>query len=226
MSMFDGVDPECDFMLVLRAKSGDNKAFTLLWKKYKPTLVPMFRHCKNLTEKERESEAALVLVRKIELFKAHKVKKEPLEWTFSYMLTGGAKNSVDKIIKHSKKDGERYLTYNEVKNKDIVVSSDNPVSCVLGGTLKTAMEYNKFEYDGKYSPQEYALRATDVSLEEREKELMNNLSPLQITVLQLRQAGKTIQEIADEMGCGFTKVRLSIVKAREIASSIFQVNYC
>jgi DNA-directed RNA polymerase specialized sigma24 family protein len=88
------------------------------------------------------------------------------------------------------------------------------------------MKANPFEYEEKYNPEIYAMRAIGTPLEDKEQELMDSLTPLQKTILQLRQAGKTVQEIADEMGCGFTKVRLCIVKARELASSIFEVRYC
>jgi len=246
---YAGIDPECEFMLVIRAKTGDVAAAKKLWGKYKDILVPMFRHCKNLTtEDERVSEAALVFARKLELFKPEKVRKQPKDWTFSYMLVGGAKNEVDKIIKHSIKEGRSNLlakntrkskaaklaAEKDIQKKEAMEASVNYGLNVSVSNLDNSeilvptklIELNPSEFNEKYSPEAYVMREMDVSLDERENELMNQLSLLQITILQLRRAGKTVQEIAEEMGCGFTKVRLNIVKAREIASSVFGVNYC
>jgi DNA-directed RNA polymerase specialized sigma24 family protein len=224
LSMYAGIDPDSDFMLVIKAKIGDKQAAQKLWGKYSKVLVPMFRHCQNLTADEKVSEAALVFARKLELFKPERIGKTPEQWTFSYMLTGGAKNAVDKIIRHSKKEGKFNLDYNaEVCDSDNLDA--NAYSAIAGRSVTAALTSNQFDFVEKYGPEIHAMRAMDTPLEEKESELMSQLSPLQITILQLRRAGKTVQEIADEMGCGFTKVRLSIVKARELASSIFEVNY-
>jgi len=52
---------------------------------------------------------------------------------------------------------------------------------------------------------------------------MEMLTPFQKSLLKLRQAGMTVQQIADHMGCGFTKVRKQIVYARELAYDLFNV---
>jgi DNA-directed RNA polymerase specialized sigma24 family protein len=223
LSAYAGLDPDTEFMLAVKAKAGDKRAFKNLWEKYKLMMAGMFRYCKNLTFEERISESALVFVRKLELFQPDRIGKPPEAWTFSYMLTGGVKNARDKIIRHSKKDAEKDLVFSEAASDydDIPANSS-----IMGNTLSVALDVNRYEYEEKYSPEIHAMRASDTPLEEKEKEFLNKLSPLQITILQLRRAGKTVQEIADEMGCGFTKVRLNIVKARQLASSIFEVEYC
>jgi restriction system protein len=223
LNQYAGLDPEMEFMLAVRAKFGDKKAFKKLWGKYRSMMIGMFRFCKNLTIDERMSEAALVFVRKLELFSPEKIGKLPKDWTFSYMLTGGVKNARDKIIRHSKKETLMNFDYNED-----LMDYDTPIPqiSITAQTLPIARDVNKFEFEERYNPEILALRAVDTPLEEKKKALMKKLSPLQITILQLRQAGKTVQEIADEMGCGFTKVRMNIVKARELASSIFDVRYC
>jgi hypothetical protein len=222
LNLYAGIDPESEFMQAVRAKIGDKAAFKKLWGKYRPVMSGMFRFCKNLTADERVSEAALVFVSKLEMFNPEKIGKISQEdWSFSYMLTGGVKNARDKIIRHSKKDVKKCVVGYEEKVRD----EDDP-SYYAGNTFPVALDVNRYDYEEKYNPEIHALRAVDVPLEDKQKALMEKLSPLQITILQLRQAGKTVQEIADEMGCGFTKVRLNIVKARELASSIFDVKYC
>jgi DNA-directed RNA polymerase specialized sigma24 family protein len=216
---YAGMDPNTEFMLAVRAKFGDKAAFAGLWNKYRSMMCGMLRFCKNLTEDERVSEAALVFVKKIELFRPERVKKNPEEWTFSYMLTGGVKNARDKIIRHSKKESRRDFDYVD----DLPSDTDTDTAYV--NAFAASVEINRYEYMEKYSPEVHALRATDVSLEDKQKELLESLSPLQITILKFRQAGLTIQQIADEMGCGFTKVRLQIVEARQTASAIFGVEY-
>jgi DNA-directed RNA polymerase specialized sigma24 family protein len=223
LSEYAGLDPEIEFMLAVRAKIGDKVAFKKLWEKYRSMMVGMFRFCKNLSIDERVSESALVFVRKLELFRPEKIGKAPEAWTFSYMLTGGVKNARDKIIRHSRKEAKYDFDFDEeIADYD----NPNPNFSVVGKTLPVTLDVNKFDYEEKYNPEIHAMRSADTSLEDKERALMEKLSPLQITILQLRQAGKTVQEIADEMGCGFTKVRLNIVKARELASSIFDVSYC
>jgi hypothetical protein len=221
LSLYAGIDSESEFMQTVRAKIGDKAAFKKLWDKYRPIMFGMFRFCINLTADERVSEAALVFVNKLEMFNPEKIGKISQEdWSFSYMLTGGVKNARDKIIRHSKKDVKKCVVGYEEKVRD-----ENDPSYYTGNTFPVALDVNRYDYEEKYSPEIHALRAADVPLEDKQKALMEKLSPLQITILQLRQAGKTVQEIADEMGCGFTKVRLNIVKARELASSIFDVRY-
>jgi DNA-directed RNA polymerase specialized sigma24 family protein len=221
LSLYAGIDPESEFMQAVRAKVGDKGAFKKLWDKYRPMMVGMFRFCKNLTIDDRASEAALVFVHKLEKFMPEKIGSiSPESWSFSYMLTGGVKNARDKIIRHSEKDTEHYLFGFKEEAQD-----ETGLPYYTGNAFPIALDVNKYDYEEKYSPEIYAVRAADVSLEDKEKALMGKLSPLQIAILRLRQAGKTIQEIADEMGCGFTKVRLNIVRARELASSVFDVNY-
>jgi DNA-directed RNA polymerase specialized sigma24 family protein len=222
LTAYADLDPDMEFMLAVRAKIGDRKAFEKLWKKYCPVMTGMFRFCRNLTKEERASEAALVFVRKLELFCPEKIGQVPKDWTFSYMLTGGVKNARDKIIRHSIKDVDHDLDFDE---ETLYTDTMNQNFAIVGKTLSTMIEVNKFEYEEKYNPELYAMRTADVSLEEKEKALMTKLSPVQRTILQLRQAGKTLKEIADEMGCGFAKVRMSIIKAREVASSVFDIEY-
>lgn len=210
-----------EFMLAVRAKIGDKAAFKKLWEKYRSMMVGMFRFCKNLSIDEQVSEAALVFIRKLELFNPEKIGKiSPEDWSFSYMLTGGVKNARDKIIRNSKKDAKNCVFGFREEFRD----ESDPLYDA-GNAFPIALDINRYEYGEKYAPEIHALRASDVSLEDKQKALMEKLSPLQISILQLRQAGKTIKEIADEMGCGFTKVRMNIVKAREVASLVFGVQY-
>jgi DNA-directed RNA polymerase specialized sigma24 family protein len=221
LSQYAGLDPEIEFMLAVRAKIGDKVAFKKLWEKYRSMMIGMFRFCKNLSIDERASESALVFVQKLELFRPEKIGKAPEAWTFSYMLTGGVKNARDKIIGHSKKNTKRFVYGFREGMRD----EDDPDDAAIS-VSPVVLDLNQYDYKEKYNPEIHAMREADGSLEEKEKELMSKLSPLQISILNLRRTGKTVKQIADEMGCGFTMIRLNIVRARKLASMIFDVKYC
>jgi len=246
---FAGIDPECDFMLAINSKLGDVTASKKLWNRYKRLLCGMFRHCANLTVEERESEAALVFARKLELFNPFKVRKAPEIWTFSYMLSGGAKNAVDKIIRHSIREMKENSYSSRIKKvktasvaaEDIQVKEakemakksyringelNNFDSGIGSPVLTDIMELNPFDFSEKYSPEKEAMKAMSESLEDKETELMSQLTPFQIKILQFKQMGQSIREIADEMSCNVRMINKNLVKAKEVASYIFGVNYC
>ena len=76
-----------------------------------------------------------------------------------------------------------------------------------------------------YDPAETVINELAWPLEEKEKLLLSELTPFQKTLLELRRVGITVQQIADHMGCGFSKVRKQISEAKQKASSIFNCNY-
>ena len=98
LSMYAGLDPECEFMLAVKAKTGNRPAFKKLWLKYRPALISLFGYNRNRSAEERVSEAAFVFAMELELFQPGKIGKAPEDWTFSYVLTGKVKNVVNTKI--------------------------------------------------------------------------------------------------------------------------------
>jgi DNA-binding CsgD family transcriptional regulator len=217
------IDGEYEYHVVIRAKAGDRIAFGKLWNAYRFIMIGMLKYLKYLTPEEKESEAALVLIRKLELFNPAKVNKSPETWTFSYMLTGGMKNARRKLVNAMKNESVVKLGIRETFLDISVSSSDYPV--YSSGQCADVVALNYYDYVEKNSPERYALTAAGGSADEKMRKLEKGLSPFQGAVLSFRRAGLTLREVADRMGCGYTTVRMHIKKAELIAALIFGFDY-
>ena len=208
-----------EFELAVAAHNGDQAAMETLWKRHRRRMIGMLGKYNNrlyqLTQEEMESEAAEIFMHKLkEIFKPEKVRKSPDEWSFSYMLTGGMRNRRDKLITEYRNHGFYVDEYDE--------TDPSSESEELDHSVYLALEWDDSEYI-KYDPERATLRELDASPEEKEEALMEVLTPFQKALLKLRQADMSIQQIADRMGCGFTKVRKQIIQARELGYAIFEV---
>jgi len=209
---------ETEFAIVCHAKNGDRAAFEWVWKKYRCLMVGMIGQYKwyhRLTEGEMESEAVEALIHKLEVFKPEKIKKTPEEWRFKYMLINAAWHCRNRLKTAAK-------IYNEHEGNEFDETDALPNRVFTKENQNKIIDVNRHLYE-EYNPEKIVLESMEETLEEKEKRLMDMLTPLQKTLLQFRQAGLTVQQIADRMGCGFTKVRLQIVQARELAYQIFDV---
>lgn len=191
-----------EFDLTVSAHNGDQEATTILWKRYKRKMMGVIGKYNyrlyQLSNEELESEAAELFMYKLKnVFKPEKVRKSHNEWSFSYMLTGGSRNLRDKIINKSRNYGFYVDEYSEGE-----------------GMPECAMEWNDWEYR-KYDPEKATIKA------EMEKILYQISTPFQKAILEFRQSGMTVQQIADRMGCGFAKVRRQILKVRYAATTVF-----
>jgi hypothetical protein len=204
-----------DFELAVAARNGDQAVMNTLWNRYRKIMIGVIGKYNyrlyHLSQAELESEAAEVFMHKLRnVFKPEKVRKPPDEWSFSYMLTGGSSNLRGKIIKQARNYGFDVDVYDE--------GGDLPESEFLNQTvINRVMQWDDREYT-KYNPEKTVIEERWVS--EKMKALNNVLTPFQKIILKLQRAGMTIREIADHMGCGFTKIRLQIVDAKEAAAEI------
>jgi hypothetical protein len=202
-----------DFDLAVAAKNGDQAAANILWLRYRRRMMGIIGKYNyrlyQLSNDELESEAAELFMHKLkEVFKPEKVRKSSGEWSFSYMLTGGSRNWRDKIITETRKH-LRTNDYDERGN----LSETHP-----NDSVPRALEWNDWEYT-KYNPEKAALE-NEWDQEEKIMALNKRLTFFQKAILNLRRQGMTVQQIADRMGCGFTKVRVQIIKAKQAASEV------
>jgi len=207
--------PETEFSIVCRAKNGDQDAVEWIWRKYRKLMVGMigkYWWYHRLSEGEMESEATMAMLHKLEIFKPERVKKSPEEWEFKYMLINAAYHCRSRLKTAAKRkqeeDGESFEEIEEY-------SHDRTM-------LKDMVVNNEHQYY-VYNPEDIAIRSMDETPEEKAERLMSMLTPIQKTLLELRRKEMTVQEIADHMGWGFTKVRKQIVQARELAHVVFGV---
>jgi len=201
-----------DFELAVAAHSGNQAAVDTLWKRHRLRMIGMLGKYNNrlyrLSQEEMESEAAMVFMHKLmEIFRPEKVRKSPAEWSFSYMLTGGMRNHRDGLINKFRNHGVYVDEYSEEDSPE----GEQP------GLVYRALEWDDAEYT-KYGPEKLAFETEWADA--RVEELFQNLTPFQRAVVKLRQAGMTIQQIADRMGCGYTKVRVNVNSAKRAAAEI------
>jgi DNA-directed RNA polymerase specialized sigma24 family protein len=218
------INGEFEYFVAVKAKSGDKHAARVLWEAYRPMMIGMLRGCKYLTVSEKESEAALVFFRKLELFDPAKVNKLPEQWTFSYMLTGGMKNARNKIQNHCKRESIIRCGLMEQFFEEPIstATSDYPI----GGFLPVnVVDFNPYEYWEKNNPELYALRIFDGSMQTKLRRLQKRISPLEAAILEFRRAGLSIRAIADQMGCSQSTIKNHIKKAKSIASRVFDIDF-
>jgi DNA-directed RNA polymerase specialized sigma24 family protein len=198
--------------LVVRAQKGDKKAMSVLWEKYRFSLIGILRDVKSMQREERESEAAELFMHKLmEIFKSEKIGKSKEEWTFSYILTGGARNLRDKLINRSKKDGCFTLDYDEAVS---------PADEEINYAVANAMAWNDQEYM-KYNPESEIIEKQKEDPAITEKRLYEQLSPIQRSILKLRKAGLSLQEVADRMDSSLSMVRKQYSRAKQEARIVF-----
>jgi hypothetical protein len=215
---------ELEYFVAVKAKSGDSTAFKKLWETYKPVMIGMLKSCWWLMNDEKTSESAMIFVHKLELFDSSKVKKDPADWTFSYMLTGGMKNLRIHLRNCFRKVTKAEGVFIEFDATDYFDDPLLPSYPVLHKAPESLIEKNRYDYCEKNNPEFLAVRDA-VSLDIKEKVLKRRLSDFQKSVLEFRRANLIITEIADRMGCSCSKVKANIRKAKEIASGIFGINY-
>ena len=210
-----GVTDAADFGLAVAARNGDRAAASALWARYRRIMMGIIGKYNyrlyRLSNEELESEAAELFMHKLmEVFKPEKVRKSPGEWSFSYMLTGGSRNLRDRIINQTRNCGSIVDEYDE--------GEDAPEKELLNqAVIRRAMEWDDREYI-KYNPEKTVIEKSLAA--GKIKALNQILTPFQKAILKLRRTGMTINQIADRMGCGFTKIRLQIVDAKEAAAEI------
>jgi hypothetical protein len=89
------------------AQDGNNNAWMLLWKHYKPMLMSRIRLVEGFSNEELESEAVALFAHKLELFNRDKVKT--LEgYSMFLWLYKGVKSLVDRLIRQRKREVHLY----------------------------------------------------------------------------------------------------------------------
>ena len=224
----DGTSNDLD--LATAAHNGDKDAMAILWKKYRRKMMGVigkYNHALyRMTNDELESEAAELFMHKLMvIFNPEKVRKSSDEWSFSYMLTGGSRNLRDKIIIESRKNRTRMNEYDESGEISKLTSSFTDADPRLKSTtIQEALEWDDSDFT-KYDPEKAAID-NDWDPMLTIKRLEKRFSPFQNAILELRRLGMPVQQIADRMGCGFTKVRLHIVDAKKIAAELLEQERC
>jgi hypothetical protein len=139
------------------------------------------------------------------------------------MLTGGMKNARNRLKTYF--NNEAAISYGIVEwhPKISLSSSDSPLSKVLPSDV---VKLNPYDYTEKTNPELRALRVCGSSMQNNLQKLRKNISLFDNAILNFRRAGLTIQAIADQMGCSYSKVRVHIKDAASVASRIFGVDYC
>jgi hypothetical protein len=219
------INGELEYFVAVRAKNGDKIAVESLWNSYKFSLIGMLKSIHQLSYAEKVSEVSLLFFHKLELFDPEKVKKKPEDWTFSYMLTGGMKNLCWHLKHYFLRDSrftKTFVEYDPTDALDAPVSSDYPIGKERIGSY---FDKNPYDYLEKNNPEILAMRCIGGSLRERAGKFYERLSSFDKTILEFRRAGLPLREIADEMGCGYLKIRIHIAKMKEIASFIFGISY-
>ena len=204
-----------DFELAVAAHNGDQEATNILWDRYRFNMIGVLGKYNNrlyqLSQDEMESEAAEVFMHKLkEVFKPEKVKKSPDDWKFSYMLSGGMRNHRNTIIEKSR---NYELCVGEYDERDALAESEQ-----RNYSVTRALEWDDREYT-KYDPE--ILNINKEWADAKVKVLHQKLTPFQKAVLNLREAGMSLRQIADRMGCGYTKVRIHINNAKQVAAEVF-----
>jgi RNA polymerase sigma factor (sigma-70 family) len=220
----NNISEPTEFDIVCRAKNKDKDAIEWIWKKYRSLMVGMigdYWWYHRLTEGEMESEAFVSMLRKLEVFRPEKIGKTVEEWRFKYMLISAAwhcRNRLKtKAIRDYTYEGDSYDEDKEMREPGRF--SEYIRECPIPRDI---LDLN-FERFQEYNPENIIMRETEESLENKAKCFMDMITPFQKTALELRRAGMTIQQVADQMGCCFTKVRKQIVKARKLAYSVFEM---
>ena len=204
-----------DYDLTIAAFNGNPEATKILWNRYRLMMIGIIGKYNNrlyqLSNEELESEAVIIFMHKLRnVFKPEKIRKHPNEWSFSYMLTGGSKNQRSNIINKARNYGYYFDDYNESETQFEIDFKNQTV-------LRLAMKWDDYNYK-KYNPEAAVIDKEweSVSI----LKLNSILTPFQKAILKLRRAGMSIRQIADHMGCGFTKIRLQIIDAKEAAQEI------
>jgi hypothetical protein len=201
-----------EFELAVRAKNGNKEAMRILWEKYRYSLIGILRDVKSMNREERESEAAELFMHKLmEIFKPEKIGKSKEEWTFSYILTGGARNLRDKLINRSKKDGYFTLDYDEAAS---------PADEETNYAIVNTMAWDDREYM-KYNPEREFIENQKERTVIMEKQFYKQLTPVQKKILKLRKAGLTLAQVADRMDNSLTMVRKHYSLAKKEAKVVF-----
>jgi len=211
-----------EFAIVCLAKGGDKAALEWTWFKYRDLMVGMIRKYwwyHRLTENEVESEAIMAMLHKLEnVFKPEKVTRPPETWQFKYMLINAAWHRRSKL-KTKQKNGR----LNGCLEDETDEKSATPENCIDDASDEEVLDVNSHRYYA-YNPEKQVIKETEEPFEIKEKRLMEMLTPLQKTLVELKKAGMTVQQIADHMGCSFTKVRKQIVQTRGLFCEVLGVS--
>jgi len=206
-----------EFEMVCRAKKGDKQAVEWVWRKYYRLLVGRiykFRGYHHLSKDEIEGEALDVLFHKLEVFKPDRVKKTPDVWSFSYMLSSGAGHARDRLKTRAKIDN-RTDPYDDTSTGD-----DTPLSRIVNRAYDA--DPTKFDQN---NPENTVIKTIDGTPEQKARQFLKALTPIQRTLLRLRQQGLTLVEVADRMDFSFTRVRNLLTITKQQAVSIFGLPY-
>ena len=211
---FSGVS---EFEIVSRAKQGDKQAVEWVWRKYYRLLVGRiykFRGYHHLSKEEIEGEALDVLFHKLEIFKPERVRKSPDVWSFSYMLSSGAGHARDRLKTRAKVES-KVDPYD-----DTVTGDDTPLSRIVNRAYDA--DPTKFEEN---NPENTVIKTIDGTPEQKARQFLKALTPIQRTVLKLRREGLTLFQVADRMGRSFSSVRNLLTETKQAASSFFGFRY-
>lgn len=96
-----------EFEAAKAAQDGDSKAWTFLWKHYRPMMMSRIRHVKGFSIEELESEAIVLFAYKLKLFDRNKVTR-PEGYSLHSWLFLGAINLNNKLIRQRKKEVHLY----------------------------------------------------------------------------------------------------------------------
>ena len=80
INKYADLDPDIEFMLAVRAKTGDLIAFKKLWVIYCSLMIEIFINRNDLSLHEKMCEAVLLFIRKIELFNPDEIRINPVDW--------------------------------------------------------------------------------------------------------------------------------------------------
>ena len=202
-----------DYQNAVAAQDGNKNAELELWNKYKGVCLGILRKVQGMEAGDKESEAYLLFHHKLyDLFDRNKIEVSPESWTFSYMVIGGCKNLRSKLIRQSQRDQEFCnFSYVEGGGEDI-----------LQDTLNMDV-YGAHTFD-QYNTEEIAIRNT-VPLSGRVKRFYAKLTAQEKLILAKRRAGMLLREIADELDCSVSTVKLRIQRARQIANQEILLNF-
>lgn len=202
-----------DYQNAVAAQDGDKNAELELWNKYKGTCLGILGKVAGMDVEDKESEAYLLFHHKLyDLFDRTKIGVSPEAWTFSFMIIGGCKNLRNKLIRQSIRDQE-FCNFAYIDG---------------GGddTLQDAVNvdvYGDHTFD-QYNTEALVIRDL-IPLSGRVKRFYAKLTVQEKVILVKRRAGMLVREIAEEMDCSVSTIKLRLQRARQIANQEILLNF-
>jgi DNA-directed RNA polymerase specialized sigma24 family protein len=211
-----------EFDLTCAAQDGNGKAWLALWNHYKAMMMSRLIAVKGLSHDELESEACEVFAHKLEIFKRGKVTSEDAYSMFSWLYCG-TMNATDKLIRQREQDVHLYFedvnAAFSTEDKGTTDEGDGP------DFLVDQMIGISDEIYNVYNPERLVVEKLHESDTVRVKAFYARLTQFERNVLESRQEGLTLSNIAKKFCCSVTTVKNHIQVAKQYAEDIFQVCY-